>query len=99
MILEESYRMSAVLARKVLQDLLKDYAKLDDYKLEKAIARFIEDTQYPKTLRENTDYIRTLANMGAHTKTAMDGQVLEATKEEAEWTLKVIADMFHVLHS
>ena len=67
---------------------------LNDYNLQDAVQKFIDETKHPAQIRENMDYIRVLANMGAHTKTDTNGEILEATREEAEWTLKVIVDLF-----
>lgn len=93
-IIDYSHRMSTVLARKVLQDLLAQYANLTDYMLDKNVAAFIADTDHPRRIRENMDYLRVLANMGAHTKKDKLGDPLEATKEEAEWTLELISELF-----
>jgi hypothetical protein len=102
-ILEDSPRMSAVLSRRLLADLLEKYAGLKHYSLEQSIDKFIEDTRHPLWLRQNLHYLREAGNFGAHTqqdKTVaatqppIDPVIIDVDRSEAEWTLKVIGDLF-----
>ena len=93
-ILDISHRMSAVLARRILADVLEKYAGLDDYGLTKRIERFVNDTNRPAQLRLNLHHLREIADFSAHTQ--MDDQLtpLDVTQEEAEWTLDVVERLF-----
>jgi len=108
-ILEDSPRMSAVLSRRLLADLLEKYAGLKQYALAQRIDEFINDTRHPLWIRENLHYLREMGDFGAHTqqdKTVVTSTVpapanvtaepviINVDKQEAEWTLTIIADLF-----
>jgi hypothetical protein len=106
-ILEDSPRMSAVLSRRLLADLLEKYASLKQFRLEDRVDQFIQDTRHPLWIRENLHYLREAGNFGAHTqqdKTTVlpvaptaapaDPPIIDVGKDEAEWILKGIADLF-----
>jgi hypothetical protein len=105
-ILDDSPRMSAVLSRRLLADLLEKYANLKQFRLEDRIDELIKDTRHPLWIRENLHYLREAGNFGAHTqqdKTAVspatptipvDPPIIDVSKDEAQWTLRVIADLF-----
>jgi hypothetical protein len=94
-ILDDSPRMSSVLSRRILQDLLQEFAGYDDYKLEDRIDKFIADAKYPPRLKENLHHLRDMANFSAHTKKDKDtGEIIEVGRDEAEWALDVIDGLF-----
>jgi len=108
-ILEDSPRMSAVLSRRLLADLLEKYAGLKQFSLAARIDDFIADTRHPLWIRENLHYLREMGDFGAHTqqdKTAAvppvpaaanasaEPVIINVEKQEAEWTLTIIADLF-----
>ena len=96
LILEYSPGMSAVLARKVLADLLENYAKCTGYTVAEQINKFIDDPQQPSTIKANLHYLREMADFAAHTKKDVTtGEILNTTPEEATWTLDVIESVFH----
>ena len=90
-ILDRSHRMSAVLARRVLSDLLEKYANLGQFSLTTRIDKFIDDTNQPRSLRENLHHLREIADFSAHTQRNDGSEVLDVTREEAEWTLDVVS--------
>jgi hypothetical protein len=95
LILDDSPRMSSVLSRRILQDLLEQFAGRTEYKLEDRIDNFIADPQYPSTIKDNLHHLRDIANFGAHTKTnKATGEIIEVDRDEAEWTLEVIDGLF-----
>ena len=94
LILDESPRMSSVLSRKILADLLEQYANLADYNLATRVDKFINDTSHPSRLRQNLHYLREIGDLSAHTKKDDQGQIVNVQREEAEWTLKIVADLF-----
>ena len=93
-ILDDSPRMSTVLSRRILADLLKRYAALNDYGLAARIDKFIADKQHPSRLRENLHYLREMGDFGAHTMEDDQGHIFNVQREEAEWTLKTVIDLF-----
>ncbi len=108
-ILEDSPRMSAVLSRRLLADLLQKYAGLNQWSLTQRIDAFVADTRYPQWLRQNLHYVREAGDFGAHkqedltTPTAAPQQpppepvIIDVSEDEAKWTLKTIADLFEYL--
>ncbi|MCH8222546.1 MAG: DUF4145 domain-containing protein [Chloroflexi bacterium] len=94
LILGDSPRMSAVLARRILADLLEEYAECKQYGLADRIDAFVKDTNHPRDLRKNLHYVREVGDFGAHTKTDVEGQIIDIESEEAEWTLDVIDNLF-----
>ena len=94
LILEDSPRMAGVLARRILADLLAQYAGLAQYSLAKSIDKFIADGSRPARHRDNLHYLREIGDMSAHTKTDTGGNIIEISKEEAEWTLRVVSGLF-----
>ncbi len=104
-ILEDSPRMSAVLSRRLLADLLEKYASLKQFSLAQRIDGFIADTRHPLWIRQNLHYLREVGDFGAHTQqdkttTAIatqppaDPVIINVDKPEAEWTLNIIEDLF-----
>ncbi len=93
-ILDDSPRMSSVLSRRILADLLNEYAHANQYGLAARIDLFIADTNHPSRLRENLHYLREMGDFSAHTQTDSEHRIIDVTPEEAAWTIKVIADLF-----
>jgi hypothetical protein len=96
-VLFDSPRLSALLSRRIVADLLAKYAKLTDYTLYDRIKKFRADPQYPSGLGDNLDSLREIGNWTAHTKTNKDDQaeVIEASAEEAEWSLDILDRLFN----
>lgn len=94
LILEESPRMSAILSRRILADLLKEYAHCSQYKLASRIDAFMKDAGHPARHRENLHYLRELGDFSAHTMTDTEGNIIDVSQEEAAWTLEVVANLF-----
>ncbi len=94
-ILADSPRMSAVLSRRILGELLRIFAERSEFRLESQIDKFVEDPKYPTALKENLHHLRETANFCAHAqKEASTGEIIEVSREEAEWTLDVIDGLF-----
>jgi hypothetical protein len=76
--------MAAVLARRILQDLLKRCAGLDNYILSNAIASFVKDNRYPVRPRENLGYLREIGDRSAHALPAdTEGKILEEQRKRS----------------
>ena len=93
-ILKDSPRMSAVLSRKIIADLLKEHCEFDDHLLSKRIAKFKKDASHPSDLAENLDYSRKIGNLSAHTMLDDEGNIIEVGVEEAKWTLETVDELF-----
>ena len=93
-LLDVSPRMSAVMSRRILADLLENYAGLTQFNLEKRIDAFIADTSHPRQLRENLHHFREGANFGAHTQKDDQAEVIDISREEAEWMLDLLDRLF-----
>jgi uncharacterized protein DUF4145 len=95
LILEDSPRMSSILSRRILADLLEKFAGRTEYKLEDRIDNFIADAKYPSNIKDNLHYLRDIVNFGAHTKIEKaTGEIIEIGHDEAEWTLEVVDGLF-----
>jgi hypothetical protein len=86
--------MSSVLSRRILADLLEKYAGLTDYNVATRIEKFIADSTHPSRLRENLHYLREIGDFSAHTMKNDLGTVVDVGREEAQWTLKIVSDLF-----
>jgi hypothetical protein len=96
LIRDDSPGMSAVLSRRVLADLLEQYAGCTGYTVKEQIDKFIADAQHPSHVKENLHYLREMADFAAHTKKDLTtGEILKTTSEEATWTLDVVESLFH----
>ena len=94
-ILDSSPRMSSVLSRRILSDLLAEFAGRNEFTLAEQIDNFIADVHQPATLKDNLHYLREIGNFSAHTKKDREtGVIIEVTAEEAEWTLDVVDRVF-----
>jgi len=82
------------MSRRVLADVLEKYGGLTDFNLSARIDKFVEETRYPSGLRENLHHFRELANLGAHTHTDDQAQIIDVSREEAEWTLELLDRLF-----
>lgn len=96
-ILDLSHRMSAVLARRILADVLAKHAGCTQFSLAKQIDQFIADTNRPRQLRENLHHLREMADFSAHTQTDDQLETLDIDRDEAEWTLEIIQRLFDYL--
>ena len=89
-ILARSPRMSAVLSRRILADLLEQYAGKTQYNLADRIDSFVKDTSHPVGIRENLQHLRELGDFSAHTKKNDQAEVIPVDSTEAEWTLVIV---------
>jgi hypothetical protein len=94
LICDDSPRMSAVLSRRILADLLDTYAGLKHRQLVDRINAFVNNSDHPKRHRDNMHYLREIGNFSAHTITDKGGDIIDIGTKEAEWTLKIIQDLF-----
>src|SRR5260370_16063146 len=96
-ILHLSPRMSAVLARSILADLLAEYAGHHQFKLEDRIDAFNQNSAHPRALRDNLHRFREAADLSAHTSMTEQGEVIRIEHGEAAWTLDLVERLFAYL--
>jgi hypothetical protein len=101
-LLDVSPRMAAVLARRIVGDLLKKYANAKHWSLAARIRSFVAESGHPSGLTSNLEHLREIADFGAHTQEVElereDGElevlIIDADRVDAEWTLDLIDRMF-----
>jgi hypothetical protein len=96
-ILDLSPRMSAVLARKIVGDLLANYENHTERRITQQIESFNGNTKHPRHIRENLHHLREIADFGAHTQVNERDEIIEASRDEAEWTLDLVDRLFEYL--
>jgi hypothetical protein len=94
-VLSDSTNASAAISRRCLQSLLVNEGGAKKGKLADQIDEVVESKQLRPRLAENLHYVRQVGNLGAHErKNANTGEVLDATREEAEWLIEVLEGLF-----
>lgn len=93
-ILDRSPRMAAVLARRLLADLLERYAGRTEYGLAARIDEFNKDERQPAGLRKNLHILREMGDFSAHTQKDDQAEIIDVDRDEAKWTLDVIERLF-----
>ena len=93
-ILDASPRMSAVLSRRILADLLEQYAGRTEFKLGSKLNKFSKDKGYSTDIRENARSLNEIADFGAHTQKGDQAEIIDVDHDEAEWTLDFVERLF-----
>jgi hypothetical protein len=96
-ILDLSPRMSAVLSRRILADLLEQYAGRSEFRLGSKLKAFSEDTRYSADARRNAQSLNEIADFGAHTQKDDQAEIINVDRHEAEWTLDFLERLFDLL--
>lgn len=93
LLLDLSPRMSAVLSRRVVREVLKREGQYGDGR--KQLDDFVADDKRPSELRNNVKHLQEMGNFGAHAVVDEEtGEVLDVSRDEAEWTLQVVDGLF-----
>jgi hypothetical protein len=94
-VLGESPKASAAISRRLLQDILRDVAKVKAKDLNGEIDAVIASGKLPSELAEDLDAIRQVGNFAAHPmKSTSTGEVVPVEPGEAEWLLEVLDGLF-----
>lgn len=94
-IIADSPEASAAVSRKLLQTLLREYAKVKPADLHAEIQEVLDSKQLPSHLAEALDAVRNIGNFGTHPiKSKQTGNVVEVEPGEAEWSLDVLEGLF-----
>jgi hypothetical protein len=95
LVLSDSPKSAAALARRCLQHLLRDYAKVKHQNLAKEIQEVLDSGKLPLHLTESLDSVRIIGNFAAHpTKSTASGEIIDVEPGEAEWTLSTLEALF-----
>ena len=93
--------MAAVLARKIVADLLKRYANCPQQRLTVQIDTFLGQPGHPSVVTKGMHHVREAADMSAHTQEEQGAEtqeyedfIIEISREEAEWTLDFVVRLF-----
>jgi uncharacterized protein DUF4145 len=94
-VLSISPQASAALTRRVLQHVLREYAKTKSKDLFDQIQEILDENQLPSSLQNQLDAVRVIGNFAAHPlKSQQTGLILPVEEHEAEWNLDVLDHVF-----
>ena len=94
MVLADSPKASAALARRCLQAALRDKGGFTQHDLSKQIDAAISSNFLPNYIIEGLDAIRQVGNFAAHPlKDQQTGEIVDVEPYEAEWTLDTLEQL------
>jgi hypothetical protein len=94
-VLPQSAKASAALSRRMLQDILREKAKVTESNLNNEIQEVMDSGKVPSWLADNLDAVRVVGNFAAHPiKSTHSGEVVEVERGEAEFLLEVLEGLF-----
>jgi hypothetical protein len=96
-LLDISPRMSAVMTRRLLSDVLAEHAGIKHSRLTQQVKEFVEDPHHPASIRESLHYLRELGDFGAHTQKSDEEEIIDVTRQQAQWALSVLRRLFEYL--
>ena len=95
LVLPDSEKASAALARRCLQSILRDKAQTTKRDLADQIDEVINSGKLPSHITEGLHAVRNIGNFAAHPmKSTSTGTIVNVEPGEAEWTLDVIESLF-----
>jgi len=95
LVLGDSPKAAAALARRCLQHLLRHHVKVRPGNLAGEIQELLDRGGIPSHLAEAIDGIRNIGNFAAHSmKSQASGEILPVEPGEAEWNLDVLEALF-----
>jgi len=94
-ILDFSPKASAALARRCLQNLIREHLGIQERDLTSEIQKLLAQGNLPSHLSDNIDAIRHIGNFAAHPiKDQQSTMITEVEPGEAEWILDVLEGLF-----
>lgn len=94
-ILDISPRASALLARRILEHLLEDFAGGTGNSLNAKIEKFNAEPGRPSEIKAYLHDVREMADLVAHPKRDLgSGALIDVSLEEADWTLSIVDRLF-----
>ncbi len=98
LVLAESPKEAAALARRCLQRLIREHLGIKKRDLDKEIDAVVAEGKLPSAVLTSLDAIRQVGNFAAHpVKSESSGEIVDVEPGEAEWTLDVLEGLFDVL--
>ena len=95
LILPLSPKASAILSRRILQNVLREEYRIKHNSLAKEIDEFIGLSDIPSYLSEAVDAIRNVGNFAAHpSKDVNTGEIANVEPGEAGWLIEVLEALF-----
>jgi Domain of unknown function (DUF4145) len=95
LVLPDSPKAAAALARRCLQNVLRGAAQVTHGNLAEEIQQVIDSGRLPSQLAESIDAIRNIGNFAAHPiKSQQTGQIVDVEPGEAEWNIDVLELLF-----
>jgi hypothetical protein len=95
LVLGDSPKAAAALARRCLQHLLRECAKVKPGNLFDEIEEAIGAAKLPSHINRSLDSVRSIGNFAAHPiKSKSSGEILDVEPGEAEWTLDTLEALF-----
>jgi hypothetical protein len=97
-VLSASPQAAAVLARRCVQHVIRERLGITEKTLFLEIAKAVLRPEPTKPTRDALDHVRQIGNFGAHPDFDQANQLIEVTREEAEYTLEVLELLFNDLY-
>lgn len=95
LVLDDSPKAAAALARRCLQHIIRAQAGITKRTLDQEIEALLDANSLPAYLSKDLDAIRHLGNIATHPlKTEATGEIVDVDPQEAEWTLNIIEGLF-----
>jgi len=94
-VIKKSPKASAAISRRILQSLLRDYAKVKRGDFADEIQEVLDRKELPSNLTKAVDAIRVIGNFATHpSKSKQTGEIVAVETGEAEWLLDIIEALF-----
>jgi len=94
-VLSFSPKSSAALTRRLLQNILREEYNISEKSLAKEIEIFTKKSDIPSHITDAVDAVRQIGNIAAHpSKDLNTGEIVPVEKNEAEWLIEVIEQLF-----
>jgi hypothetical protein len=93
-----SPRASATLARRCLQQVIRDKLGIKKGRLFDEISETVKRDDLARPTKERLDHVRHIGNWGAHPIEDQSNAIIDVTPEEAAYTLEVLEMLFHDLY-
>lgn len=98
LIIQDSPRASAALARRCLQNIIRNELNITKKNLHQEINECIKQGRLPPRLKEDLHTLREVGNIAAHPLTSdITGEIVNVDHQEAEYTLAILEDVFEHL--
>ena len=95
LVLDDSPKSAAALARRCLQTVLREQAGIEQRSLAKQIEAVLTGGTLPSYLANSIDAVRNFGNFAAHqTEDRTTGEIIPVEVGKAEWTLDLLEELF-----